>query len=165
LNIKLLIATNTSVYIANHTPISHRGRFNSVFPIIRKIGFALGPWLTGMFINNSNVRSVWLIILFLSGCSNIFNKSSADWAFSFDVWNGYIYQFSDEYVDDIGDEIGEVTKHSDTKGTYSGNFSNLYEKGTKYFAIQGISTEEAIAIEEEYGKYRKAIRDGKFGEN
>ena len=109
-----------------------------------------------------------IAIAVLSGCSNDssanINNSSADWAFSYVVWNGYIYQLSDEYVDDLGDEISEVTKHSDTEGTYSGNFSNLYEKGTKYFAMQGISTEEAIAIEEEDGKYRKAIRDGKYGE-
>ena len=39
----------------------------------------------------------------------------------------------------------------------------MYKKGTKYYAMQGISTEEAIAIEEE-GKYRKAIRNGKYGE-
>ncbi|MBB4825972.1 hypothetical protein HNO89_003209 [Sporosarcina luteola] len=38
------------------------------------------------------------------------------------------------------------------------------KKGTKYYAMQGISTEEAIAIKEENGKYRKAIRDGKYGE-
>ena len=38
---------------------------------------------------------------FLSGCSNVFNKSSADWAFGFVVWDGYIYQLSDEYVDEI----------------------------------------------------------------
>ena len=104
---------------------------------------------------------------FLSGCSNdssaVINNSSADWAFEFVVWDGYIYQLSDEYVDDVDEEIGEVTKYSDMEGTYSGNFSNVYEKGTKYYAMQGISTEEAIAIEEE-GKYRKAIRDGKYGE-
>ena len=85
------------------------------------------------------------------------------WAFQFVVWDGYIYQLSDEYVEDVDDEIGEVTKYSDMEGAYSGNFSNVYEKGTKYYAMQGISTEEAIAIEEE-GKYRKAIRDGRYGE-
>lgn len=92
-----------------------------------------------------------------AGCSN------SSWASSFVVWDGYIYQLSDEYVDEIGEEIGKVTKYSDTEGTYSGNFSNLYKKGTKYYAMPGISTEEAIAIEGE-GKYRKAIRDGKYGE-
>ena len=106
-------------------------------------------------------------IAFLSGCSNdpsaIIKNSTASWAFQFVVWDGYIYQLSDEYVEDVVEEIGEVTKYSDMEGTYSGNFSNVYEKGTKYYAMQGISTEEAIAIEEE-GKYRKAIRDGKYGE-
>lgn len=103
-------------------------------------------------------------IVLLSGCSNSipFNNSSADWAFQFVVWDGYIYQLSDEYVENV-DEKCEVTKYSDMEGTYSRNFSNTYEKGTKYYAIRGISTEEAIAIEED-GRYKKAIRDGKYGE-
>ena len=112
-----------------------------------------------------NFFCVVIAIVLLSGCSNSnpFNNSSADWAFQFVVWDSYIYQLSDEYVENIDEKIGEVTKYSDMEGTYSGNFSNTYEKGTKYYAIQGISTEEAIAIEEK-GKYRKAIRDGKYGE-
>ncbi|WP_433594995.1 hypothetical protein [Lysinibacillus xylanilyticus] len=105
--------------------------------------------------------SVVIAIVFLSGCSNAINKS---WAFGFVVWDGYIYQLSDEYVDEVDEEIGKVTRYSDTEGTYYGNFSNVYEKGTKYYAMRGISTEEAIAIEEEDGMYRKAIRDGKYGE-
>lgn len=106
-----------------------------------------------------------IAIVFISGCSNSnpFDNSSADWAFEFVVWDGYIYQLSEEYVENIDEEIGEVTKYSDMEGTYSGNFSNTYEKGTKYYAIQGISTEEAIAIEDK-GKYKKAIRNGKYGE-
>lgn len=110
------------------------------------------------------LKSILIALVFLSGCSNVFNKSSVDWAFSFIVWDGYIYQLSDEYVEDIGEEIGEVTKYSDAEGTYSGNFSNLYEKGTIYYAIQGISKEEAIAIEEEEGKFRKVIRNGQYEE-
>lgn len=106
---------------------------------------------------------VVMAMVFLSGCSNIFNKSSADWVSDFVVWDGYIYHLSEEYVEEIDEEIGEVTKYSDTEATYSGNFSNVYIKGTKYYAIQGISTEEAIAIEED-GKFRKLIRDGKYGE-
>ncbi|MER2009623.1 MAG: hypothetical protein ABS939_19485 [Psychrobacillus sp.] len=114
-----------------------------------------------------NLFCVVIAIVLLSGCSNsnpnLFNNSSADWAFQFVVWNGYIYQLSDEYVENVDEKIGEVTKYSDMEGTYSKNFSNTYEKGTKYYAIQGISTEEAIAIEED-GRYKKAIRDGKYGE-
>ena len=45
--------------------------------------------------------SVVIAIVFLSGCSNVFNKSSADWAFGFVVWDGYIYQLSDEYLYEI----------------------------------------------------------------
>lgn len=104
----------------------------------------------------------------VTGCTNSISgsgagKSSADWASSFVVWEGYIYRISDEYIDDISEEIGEVTKYSDMEGTYSGNFSNAYRKGTKFYAIKGISTEEAIAIAED-SKYRKAIRNGKYGE-
>lgn len=104
-------------------------------------------------------------IVFISGCSNSnpFDNSSAEWTFNFVVWDGYIYQLTDEYVESIDEEIGEVTKYSDMEGTYSGNFSNTYEKGTKYYAIQEISTDEAIAIKDE-GKYKKAIRDGKYRE-
>ena len=106
--------------------------------------------------------------LIATGCTNSISgsgtgKSSADWAISFVVWEGYIYQISDEYIDDISEEIGEVTKYSDMEGTYSGNFSNAYRKGTKFYTIKGISSEEAIAIAED-GKYRKAIRNGKYGE-
>lgn len=114
---------------------------------------------------------LFIISVFFSivtGCSNSISdrgdgKSSADWARSFVVWEGYIYRISDEYIDDIREEIGEVTKYSDMEGTYSGNFSNAYRKGTKFYAIKGTSTEEAIALAED-SKYRKAIRNGKYGE-
>ena len=99
-----------------------------------------------------------LCLLLLTGCS-----SSADWASSFVVWDGYIYRISDEYVEEVDEEIGKVTKYSDREGTYFGNFSNTYKKGTKYYSIKGVSTEEAIAVEEE-GEYKKAIREGKYGE-
>ena len=39
----------------------------------------------------------------------------------------------------------------------------MYKKGTNYYAIVGIKTDEAIAVEEN-GEYRKAYRDGKYGE-
>jgi hypothetical protein len=107
---------------------------------------------------------VLLFAVSLTGCSlSHSNNSSADWAYSFVVWDGFIYQLGDEYVGEISEKIGEVTKYSDLEGTYSGNFSNVYDKGTKYYAIKGISTEEAIAVEEKDGRYRKAIRDGKYG--
>lgn len=59
---EILVSTNTGVYIADHAPITHRGRFNSLFPIIRKTGSVLGPILAGFYIKFSNLRSLWLFI-------------------------------------------------------------------------------------------------------
>ncbi|MDY7028907.1 MAG: MFS transporter [Spirochaetota bacterium] len=56
---EILQATNTNVYIANHTPISHHGRFNSILPIIIGTGFALGPPVMGQYVEAVSVRAVW----------------------------------------------------------------------------------------------------------
>ena len=93
----------------------------------------------------------------VSGCS-----TSADWNSNFVVWDGYVYEISSEHVTEVEEEIGKVTNYSDREGTYYGNFSNMYKKGTKYYAIVGVNTDEAIAVEE-YGKYRIAYREGKYG--
>jgi len=63
---EILVATNTSVYIADHTPITHRGRFNSVFPIIRRIGFMIGPLIAGVYVKYIDLKSLWLLIGLLS---------------------------------------------------------------------------------------------------
>lgn len=103
-------------------------------------------------------------LMSISGCSQgNSSNSSADWAFSFVVWEGYIYRVSDDYVNEINREIGEVVKYSDIEDTYTSNFSNEYEEGTKFYSIKGIGVEEAIAIKED-GKFRKAIREEKYGE-
>lgn len=65
---EILIATNTNVYIADHAPASHRGRFNSIFPIIRKLGFMVGPIIAGVYVKYTNIRNLWL---FLGGISII----------------------------------------------------------------------------------------------
>ena len=98
-----------------------------------------------------------LMSFIFSGCT-----SSNDWNSSFVVWDDYIYEISNEYVTDVEEQIGKVTKYSDEEGAYSGNFSNTYKKGTKYFRISGISLDEAIAVEED-GQYKKAYQVGKYG--
>jgi MFS family permease len=62
---EILSATNSGVYIANHTPMSHRGRFNAVIPLITGTGFAVGPFMMGLFIRNKEVNFAWLLVFFL----------------------------------------------------------------------------------------------------
>lgn len=105
-------------------------------------------------------------IVFILTASILFPlKPLADWAYAFVVWDDYVYVISTEQVDEVDKEIGHVTKYSDREGTYSGNFSNSYPKGTKYYSIQGKSTDEAIAIQEDYGSYIKATREGEYAGN
>jgi hypothetical protein len=95
--------------------------------------------------------------------SSVFpNKTLAEWAYFFVVWDGYTYVVSDEYVTEVDKEIGNVTIYSTIEGTYSGNFSNAYKEGTKYYSIKGIDTNEAIAIQEDAGKYKRANRKDEY---
>ncbi|GLC28915.1 MDR family MFS transporter [Clostridium omnivorum] len=59
-------STNSGVYIANHTPMSHRGRFNAVIPLITGSGFAFGPLLMGIYIKNRRVIDAWPVTSILS---------------------------------------------------------------------------------------------------
>ena len=63
---EILVTTNSNVYIANHTPMSHRGRFNAVIPVIMGAGFALGPLIAGEYIKKYGVTNIWPTIFFIS---------------------------------------------------------------------------------------------------
>ena len=63
---EILQVTNTNVYIANHTPITHRGRFNSIVPIIIGTGYAIGPPVMGQYIEILGVRAVWPLMAVVS---------------------------------------------------------------------------------------------------
>ena len=94
-------------------------------------------------------------MLFFSLLSD--KAEATKWLYPFVVWDGYVYVISEEYVTEVEHEIGEVTKFSNME-QYSGNFSNVYKTGTKYYSIKGISTDESIAILDINGKYKKADR-------
>ena len=64
---EILIATNAMAYVANNTPITHRGRFNAIVPIIAEAGHALGPFLTGLYLMRHQTSSVWIFAFF--GCA------------------------------------------------------------------------------------------------
>ncbi|MGD6795947.1 hypothetical protein [Metabacillus indicus] len=46
--------------------------------------------------------------------------------------------------------------------SYPGNFSNTFKKGTKYYSINGISTDEAIAVKDPDGRFIKAYSNGEY---
>ncbi len=63
---EIINATNIGVYIANHTPITHRGRFNSVIGIISGTGGAIAPYIMGGFVASKGVTNVWPVIFLIS---------------------------------------------------------------------------------------------------
>ncbi|MGP4063173.1 hypothetical protein [Halobacillus sp. H74] len=83
---------------------------------------------------------------------------ATSWEYPFVVWDGYIYVITDEYVEEVNEPVGKVTRYSEMHQD-TGNFSNFYKKGTTYFSIVKTDTDEAIAIEESEDLYRKAIRE------
>ncbi|MBB3129428.1 hypothetical protein FHS19_004103 [Paenibacillus rhizosphaerae] len=90
--------------------------------------------------------------------------ASASWAYPFVVYSGHIYRVTEQAVqpEDVGQKIGKVTKYSDREGTYRGNFSNIYPKGTGYYALQGRSRHEAIAVRTGDDTYILAIQQGAY---
>lgn len=63
---EIINATNIGVYIANHTPISHRGRFSSIIHIISGTGGSIAPYIMGGFIAKNGVNNVWPVIFILA---------------------------------------------------------------------------------------------------
>jgi MFS family permease len=55
---EVLEATNAGVYIANHSPITHRGRFNAMITMIISIGNAIGPFFFGKFITAATAAAM-----------------------------------------------------------------------------------------------------------
>ena len=107
-------------------------------------------------------------VVLVTGCSfnggiaenEIQTVSSASWVSYFVKWENEFYFVTEEEVKEerIGAEIGEVTLYSDQESSAtSGNFSNKYEKGTKYYEITDSNKKEAIAIKVQEGKFVKAV--------
>ena len=59
---EIVNATNDGSYVANHTPMSHRGRFQSILPIIGGTGFAVSSSIVGGIISRSGLAPVWPLL-------------------------------------------------------------------------------------------------------
>jgi ATP-dependent Zn protease len=104
-----------------------------------------------------------LFFVFIIGCIFLISITYAKWAYAFVVYDGNTYIVSETHIEtkEIDKKIGEVTKYSDNEGTYSGNFSNKFPKGTEYFAIKGININDTIAVKESEKLFIKANYNGK----
>ena len=59
---EVLVAINQGAFIANRTPISHRGRISSILPLIMGVGRAIGPSITGSIIYKYSMLTGWIIV-------------------------------------------------------------------------------------------------------
>lgn len=63
---EILIRINAGVYIANHSPVTYRGRFYSLVTISESISRIIGLPMLGLVITNLGIRQVWFLIFFIS---------------------------------------------------------------------------------------------------
>lgn len=62
---EIVSATNTGVYIANHSPVTHRARFQSIFDIIQGTGRAIGPLVIGYYLIAHTIPEAWVLVAIL----------------------------------------------------------------------------------------------------
>jgi MFS family permease len=78
---EILEATNAGVYIANHAPMNHRGRFNAIIPLITGVGASVGPFFFGSFLDAYGTRKLWMMCFVLLIISSVFMR----WLRGFEV--------------------------------------------------------------------------------
>jgi MFS family permease len=59
---EVIAVTNTGVFIADHSPISHRARYQSVFDIIQGSGRAMGPMIIGAYLMGHTYADAWRLV-------------------------------------------------------------------------------------------------------
>lgn len=57
---EIIAATNQGYWVANNTPISHRGRFSAILPIIMGSGHAIAPIVGGAIIQYASMDVLWV---------------------------------------------------------------------------------------------------------
>ncbi len=59
---EIIIVVNVEVFIANNSPITHRGRFFATIAFVQESGFAVSPMLAGFFIASFGIRKIWPVV-------------------------------------------------------------------------------------------------------
>ncbi len=68
---EISIATNSQTFIANLSPSSHRGRINSILPLLYGTGNGIGPIIMGKMISGVGIKQAWLIVSLIVGIGGI----------------------------------------------------------------------------------------------
>jgi MFS family permease len=63
---EIINSVSSNVFIANYSPANHRGRFNAIIFFISGVGFAISPWLMGLYIRYLGLASTWPFIFAIS---------------------------------------------------------------------------------------------------
>jgi len=66
---EIVNATSADVYVANHTPMSHRGRFNAVIPIIWGVGWTVATPVSGAVSEAAGIPAAWLVVAAVAALS------------------------------------------------------------------------------------------------
>ena len=69
---EIILSISITPFIANHTPMSHRGRMNAVLPIIFGMGYTLGPITMGKALGYISIELAWLLLGMVAIISSIF---------------------------------------------------------------------------------------------
>ncbi|MFZ5351688.1 MAG: MFS transporter [Bacillota bacterium] len=69
---EILDVTNSGVFIANHSPINHRARFNAVLPLFMGSGHTLGIIAFGRIIDAYGLKSLWHICFIMAAIAAVY---------------------------------------------------------------------------------------------
>lgn len=69
---EILLVISTMPFLSNHTPVSHRGRINSIVNIIMGIGHMGGPIIVGNLLNYISIATTWKLVGLVAFISAIF---------------------------------------------------------------------------------------------
>ncbi len=58
---EIIASVNNSVYISNHSPVNHRGKFSAIVELIRFSGNASAPAFMGVYLMTHSYSDAWII--------------------------------------------------------------------------------------------------------
>ncbi|WP_407306177.1 MFS transporter [Desulfosporosinus sp. SB140] len=59
---EIILAISVTPFVVSHTPISHRGRMNSLVPMVFRLGDTLGPVGMGYILTYISIDCGWRLI-------------------------------------------------------------------------------------------------------